>query len=316
VEEQEYIMQRRDMLAVTLMGGLSGATAWSAPRTKMTMQLDCGSIGVKATPPQALEYAKRYGFDSISADSGWLAGLPAEELQRFLAEMKSKQIVWGNAGLPVEFRKEEAEFRSGVAELKRRAPALQRAGVKRVTTWILPASDTMTYLENLKFQAKRLVECASILADYGCAFGLEYVGPKTAWTARRYPFVHSMREMRDLIAEIGKPNVGFVMDSWHWYTAGDTAEDLKTLKASEVISIDLNDAPSGVAWDQQVDSKREIPCATGVIQMATFLNGLNAVGCDAPARCEPFNAALRAMAPEQALETTATAMKKAFALIS
>ena len=141
-------MQRRDMLAVTLMGGLSGATAWSAPRTKMTMQLDCGSIGVKATPPQALEYAKRYGFDSISADSGWLAGLQADELQRFLAEMKSKQIVWGNAGLRVEFRKEEAEFRSGVAELKRRAPALQRAGVKRVTTWILPASDTMTYLEN------------------------------------------------------------------------------------------------------------------------------------------------------------------------
>lgn len=308
-------MNRREMLATTIAGGLSGTMAVGAPRTKMTMQLDCGSIGVKATPPQALEYAHRHGFDSVSADSGWLAGLNPDELQRFLAEMKAKKIVWGNAGLPVEFRKEEAEFRTGVAELKRRAPALQRAGVTRVTTWILPSSDTMSYVENLKFQARRLAECAAILADHGCRFGLEYVGPKTAWTARRYPFVHSMREMRELIAEIGKPNMGFVMDSWHWYTAGDKEEDLKTLKASEVVSIDLNDAPAGVAWDQQVDSKREVPCATGVIPMAVFMNGLNAIGCDAPARCEPFNAALRAMAAEEAVAATAAAMKKAFALI-
>ena len=53
-----------------------------------------------------------------------------------------------------------------------------------------------------------------------------------------------------------------------------------------------------------------------VIDIAGFLNALNSIGCDAPARCEPFNAPLRAMPPDQALQTTITAMRKAFALIA
>jgi sugar phosphate isomerase/epimerase len=125
-----------------------------------------------------------------------------------------------------------------------------------------------------------------------------------------------MREMKELIAEIGKPNVGMVLDTWHWYTAGETVADLKTLTNHDVVSIDMNDAPTGIPVDQQVDGRRELVCATGVIDIAGFLNALNSIGCDAPARCEPFNAALRAMPPDQALQTTITAMKKAFARIA
>ena len=121
--------------------------------------------------------------------------------------------------------------------------------------------------------------------------------------------------MKDLIAEIGQKNVGFLLDSWHWYTAGETVADLKTLTNNDVVSVDLNDAPAGLSLDQQKDSSRELPLATGVIDLAGFLNALNAFGCDAPVRCEPFNAPLRAMPPEQALKTTIDAMRKAFALI-
>jgi len=124
-----------------------------------------------------------------------------------------------------------------------------------------------------------------------------------------------MREMKELIGEIGRPNMGFVLDSWHWYTAGETIADLKTLANRDIVSIDLNDAPAGRSLDEQKDLERELPCATGVIDMSGFLNTLNELGCDAPARCEPFNAALRKMPPEEALAATAAAMKKAFSLI-
>ena len=46
-------------------------------------------------------------------------------------------------------------------------------------------------------------KCARVLRDHEQRFGLEYVGPKTSWTAKRYPFVHSMAETKELIAEIG-----------------------------------------------------------------------------------------------------------------
>lgn len=301
-------MTRRQMIA-------SGALLSMAASTRMRMQLDCGSIGVKAGVREALAYAARYGFGAISADSGWLARAPESEVRGVLDEMKEKGITWGQAGLPVEFRKGEDEFAAGLKELPGRAAALQKAGVDRVTTWVSPTHDELTYLENFKQHSRRLREMARILKDHGCRLGLEYVGPKTSWTARRYPFVHTMKEMKELIAGAGTGNIGFVLDSWHWYTAQETVADLKTLAASDVVSIDLNDAPAGIAVDQQKDNARELPCATGVIPVAAFLTALNSTGCDAPARCEPFNAALRAMAPDAALAATAAAMKKAFALI-
>jgi sugar phosphate isomerase/epimerase len=287
----------------------------AAPNRKMTIQLDCGSIGVKAGQPEALEHAKRHGFESVSADGGWLGSQPASAVNEFLAAMKQSGIVWGNAGMPVNFRTTDDEFRKGMADLPSRAAALQRAGVTRITTWISPTSDQLTFLENLKLHGARLREVARVLENHGLRFGLEYVGPKTSWSSRRYPFVHTMKEMKELIAEIGRPNMGMVLDSWHWYTANETLADLKTLTNRDIVSIDLNDAPAGRKLDEQKDSERELPCATGVIDIAGFMNTLNELGCDAPARCEPFNAPLRKMSPEEALAATAAAMKKAFGTI-
>lgn len=284
-------------------------------RTGMKIQLDCGSIGVKATQPEAVNHAIKFGFEAVTADSGWLASAAPAQRDELLARMKQAGLVWGQAGLPVDFRRGEEDFQKGLRALPERARALQQAGASRVTTWISPASDELTYIENFRLHARRLRAVAEVLGDQGCRLGLEYVGPKTSWSARRFPFIHTLREARELIAEIGRPNVGLVLDSWHWYTAGESVEDLRTLRASDVISIDLNDAPAGRTRDEQKDLERELPLATGVIPLADFLNTLNALGCDAPARCEPFNAALRALPPDQALAATIAAMKKAFALI-
>lgn len=305
-------INRRSFLSAA---AASPAFASLAPSTRMTVQLSAGSIGVKANQLEAIDYAQRYGFDVVDADSGYLSGLSAEAISGLLESMRAKKVGWGSSGLSVEFRRGEEDFAAGMKALPARAAALRKAGVTRVGTWISPAHDSLTYLENLKQHARRLREVATVLGDHGCRFGLEYVGPKTSWTARRYAFVHSLKECRELIAEIGRPNVGLVLDSWHWYTAGETLADLKTLTNDGIVSIDLNDAPQGLAVDQQVDSRRELPCSTGVIDMAGFLNTLHQLGCDAPARCEPFNAALRSLAPELALQATVHSMRKAFALI-
>jgi len=170
-------------------------------------------------------------------------------------------------------------------------------------------------MANLRIHARRLREAAGILKDHGIRFGLEYVGPKTSWSTRRYPFVHTMAEMKELMAEIDRPNVGFVLDSWHWYTAGETKKDLLTLRADQVVSVDLNDAPAGIPVDQQADGKRELPAATGVIDAASFLGALQAIGYDGPVRAEPFNDAVRKMPPAEALAATKAAIDKAFGQI-
>ena len=83
-----------------------------------------------------------------------------------------------------------------------------------------------------------------------------------------------------------------------------------------MVAVDLNDAPKGIPKDQQVDGRRELPCATGVIDVGAFLNALSRIGYDGPVRAEPFNEAVRQMTQDDACEAASRSLKKAFALIS
>ncbi len=289
-------------------------------RRKFTMNLSCGSIGVRADQLEAIRLADRFGFGSVDPSAGFLGRLSDDALAALLADMKAKNLVWGSAGLPVNFRGDAAAFREGMKQLPETAKTLRRAGVTRMGTWLTPCSRTMPYADNFRQHAQRLGEASKVLADCGLRFGMEYVGPKNSWTAAKYPFIHTLAQTKELIAAMGQHsnsqgNAGVVLDSWHWYNARETVDDLLALKNKDVVSCDLNDAPAGLPIDQQVDSRRELPCATGVIDLKAFLGALVKIGYDGPIRAEPFNAALRSMRPEEAVEATADAMKKAFGLI-
>lgn len=278
---------------------------------RMQLHLSCGALGIKANQRQAIDLAAAHGFDAVDADGKYLAGLADGELRDLLGYMESKKVAWAIGGLPVDIRANDEAFDASMAQLPANAHTLQRAGVRRVTTYVLPMSNTRPYLENFKFHAGRLRPAARILADSGIRIGLEYVAPKTLWASQRYPFVHTMAEMRELIAEIGQPNVGLVIDSWHWFHAGDSAADIAALRPSDIVSIDLNDAPKGVPKDQMVDGKRELPASTGVIDVAAFRGALEKIGFEGPVRVEPFNEAVRQMAPDQAADAAVRALHAA-----
>ena len=223
--------------------------------------------------------------------------------------------MWGSAGMPVEFRKDEQTFKTDLKAFPAQAKAMQDCGVTRFGTWLRPYHEELTYTQNFKQHARRLRECAKVVADHGQRFGLEYVGPKTLWASERHSFIHTMAETKDLLAEIHQSSMGFVLDSWHWYTAHESVDDLRTLTNKDIVACDLNDAPAGIEVDQQIDNQRELPSATGVINLKAFLGVLVELGYDGPIRSEPFNAKLNAMDNDAACAATAAAMKEAFALV-
>jgi sugar phosphate isomerase/epimerase len=300
-------------LAGTLLG--STARAAEAGKRKFTMDLRCGSIGVRADLREAVRLAGKFGFESVAPAEGELARISQTELEELLGLLKETHLVWGGAGMPVNFRADDDKFKADLAQLPEGAKALKRAGVSRASTWLSPSSNSLTYAANFRQHAVRLREIGKIYADAGIRFGLEYVGPKTSWTSGRYPFVHSMAEAKELIAEIGCPNVGLVLDSWHWYTAEETEADLLSLSGEDVVACDLNDAPAGIEVHQQMDLTRDLPCATGVIDLKTFLGALVEIGYDGPIRAEPFKKELQGLPAEEAVAQTAAAMKRAFALV-
>ncbi len=307
-------MHTRRVFVGAAMTGLAGRMALARSHG-MLLHLSCGALGIKASQTEAIDYAAKYGFDAVDADGRYLGGLSDSDLQRLIDDMKSKKIEWAIAGLPVDFRKDDSAFSNSFTTFPAYVTGLQRAGVKRVTTWLTPMSADTTYIQNFRRHSKRLRDVAKVLDDHGLRLGLEYVGPKTLWSAQRYQFVHTMAEMKDLIGEIALSNVGFVLDSWHWHMSGESKKDILSLSAKQVISVDLNDAPLGIPLDQQIDSKRELPAATGVINVHDFLGALEKIGYDGPVRAEPFNEAVRRMTPDEALRTTKAALDKAFAAI-
>jgi sugar phosphate isomerase/epimerase len=303
------------LAAAALEVPLPRSQGQDAPKRKMTIDLVGGAIGVSVSQKEAIELAAHHGFESVEANGSFLATLSADQRAELASDMKAKKLVFGAAGLPVEFRRGEDQFAQGLKGLAAFVTGLQAAGVTRVSTWLMPCHASLPYLRNFRQHAARLREVARVLLDHQVRLGLEYVGPKTSWTSQRYTFIHTMAEMKDLIAEIGTGNVGFLLDSWHWYHAGDTVEDLLTLTNKDVVAVDLNDAPAGVPKDQQSDGKRELPCATGVIDVAAFLNALNRIGYDGPVRAEPFNKALSVLTKDEACAATVKALRQAMALV-
>jgi sugar phosphate isomerase/epimerase len=312
-------MNRRDFVRST--SSFAALTALATPvhaapaARRMKIALVAGSIGVTAkTQREVSALAHRHKFEAVEPRGEELASASADQLAAILADLKAKDLAWAAAGLPVDFRKDDRTFRDSLAKLPRLAAGLQRASVTRMGAFLAPCHDQLTYRANFVQHATRLREVARVLKDHGLRLGLEYVGTQANLVAKKYPFVHTMAEARELIAEIGTGNVGLVLDTWHWWTAGDTEADLLALTNADVVSVDLNDAPKGIAREQQRDNERELPVATGVIDTATFVSALHRIGYDGPLRCEPFNKALNALDNDPACAATIAALRQAVAL--
>jgi len=318
-----FITRRRFMLATTAVSAAMSipktVSAWAEPsgttKRKFYSILSLGRIGFHASFPESVDLAAKYGFQGLDPDANYFASLDNDALKRLLDDLNKRNLKFGAAGLPVEFRKDKATFTGGLQKLPEVAATLQRAGIWRVSTWILPSNNDLTYEQNFHQHADRLRQCARILDDHGQKLGLEYVAPRTLLHSQKYPFIHTLSEMKKLLAAIGTKNLGIQFDSWHWFNAQETQKDLLTLRNSDVITVDLNDAPKGLTLGQYQDDHRELPSATGVIPVKPFLDALAQIGYDGPIQAEPFNDALKAMPIEQACAATAAAMKKSFALM-
>jgi len=275
-----------------------------------------GHIGVKANQQQALEYAIKYGFGGIAPSEGEFANKSAAEIGEWVALMKQKGIRYGAGGLPVEFRRDEAQFQKDMAQLPKRAALLKQLGVTRVATWITPGHNELTYLQNFKMLETRFREAAKVLKDNDIRLGLEFVGPRTSRERFRFPFACTQVDMMELVNAVGTGNVGLLLDSWHWYTSHGTVEELSRLSNKDIVHVHVNDAPSGIAVDKQMDTQRKLPVTTNVIDLKGFINALVKLGYDGPVECEPFDQELRKMDQAAIVQTTAESLNRLWGLIA
>ena len=284
-------------------------------RVKFYKNLGGGHIGLRANQQQALEYAVKYGFDSITPNLGEFENKSAAEIRQWIAMMKAKGIRYGSAGLPVQYRRDEDRFKTDLARLPKQAKVLKQLGVTRMATWITPGHRELTYLQNFKLHERRFREIAKVLKDSGIRLGLEFVGPRTSRMRSRFAFICTQHEAMELAEAIGTGNVGLLMDSWHWYTSHGTVDELLQLSNEDIVHVHVNDAPPDIPVDEQRDNRRRLPTITGVIDLKGFINALVKIGYDGPVECEPFDQELRAMPDPVKLQKTIDSLNRLWNLI-
>jgi sugar phosphate isomerase/epimerase len=281
----------------------------------MFRNLSPGAVGISGSMREVMELAREHGFAGIDLDVGEAMKIAEEtslgDVQQMLDDYALEP---GGFGLPVDFRRDEERFEEGLARLPAIAETAAALGCYRCPTWITPASDALPFDENFELHRRRLKRCAEVLGEYHIRLGLEFVGPKTSRAGRKHEFIWDMAGMLKLADAIGTGNVGLLLDCWHWYTSYGTLDDLKKLTNDDVVYVHVNDAPAGVAVDEQIDNVRRLPGETGVIDIAGFLQALDDIGYDGPVTPEPFVPSLREMGNEKAAQVVGESMAKIWSL--
>ena len=278
----------------------------------MFKNLNPGMIGIGASLPEALEMAVQYGFDGVDLSMPDVAERvrrkSIEEVRGLFARTGRRP---GNWGLPIDWFGSEEKWTEELASLRTCAALAREIGALRTTAVVMPWSDERDFDENYAFHVERLKPVAEILGEYGCRLGLEFIGPKTLRQNKKHEFIYTMDGMLALCRDLG-PDVGLLLDLWHWYTSRGAWEDLARLGNDDVVNVHVNDAPAGVPVDEQIDNRRCLPGETGVLDIGRFLGVLDAMGYDGPVTAEPFSARVNALSPQDALRETADAMHRAW----
>ena len=145
---------------------------------------------------------------------------------------------------------------------------------------------------------------ADIADDYGVKLCLEPVGaPKSS--------IKTVGETNSIIRELGKENVGIVVDAYNLYMAymDSRYEEIKLLNPDRIFAVHINNAD-----DTGPSLEARCLCDSGVIDLNAFLSELKEKGYDGMVSIEVFRPEYWKMKPEDliplAYETTKKVLKE------
>lgn len=259
----------------------------------MFLALNSVLISGRVKWPEFARLAAKTGFPGTDVALAPAMEAGAAATRDLLAQLNVKPAV---LDFPVEFRKDDAAFEAGLPKLKEAALFAAAIGCPRMVTYILSSSPIPKDELRRTYKA-RFTECARILAGSNVRLGLEFLGPLHIRKAFPNEFIWRMNEMLEFTKECG-PNVGLLLDVWHWHHAGATTEDILAAGREAIVHVHFNDAPN-LPPEQIRDNQRLLP-GEGVIDLAGFLRALQKIGYTDALSVEVFGRGLKDMPPEDA----------------
>ena len=251
--------------------------------------------------------AARYGFATVDLDPSGLIETRGVDGARELLERHGMGL--GSALLPVEWRADEERFRRDLVPLAGKLETAAALGAASFWTYLLPSvdEDPASYLAK---GTRRLRLCAELLEAFGFRLALEFLAPRDLRGRWKHPLLWSIGQTMDWIGAIDRPNLGLLLDSFHWHAAGHGVDDILRLRPNEVVHVHLGDAPD-IPIENLPDDDRLYP-GEGVIDLRGFLGALKNIGYKGIVAQEVLSPAPPKAPPEELLERSKKGFDRLF----
>jgi sugar phosphate isomerase/epimerase len=241
------------------------------------------SLGISGRDREVIELTLSHGFKGLDLDLVDLAEQVASQgMERASRLITSSRLKIGSFPLPVRLDADPEGYQADLERLPALAQIAEQMHCTRATATIEPGSDVRPYHQNFELYCRRIVEVAGLLAARKIRLGLGFLAPIACREGRAFQFIQSFDELLLLLRSINAPNVGVVLDTWHWHVGGGKIESIRSLDSDKLVSVVLSDAVGdSTPHDARLESRR-LPGEGGVIDNVAVLATLAELRYDGP----------------------------------
>jgi len=190
--------------------------------------------------PDFVRLAGKVGYGAVDVNLAAAFKDGVEATRNLFAEARVKPAI---ANLPLQFlTPDEAAFQDGLARLDSYAKFCAAIGLSRMMAVLSPGSPVPKD-ERHKLVKARLAPIAEILAASNVRLGLEFLGVLAFRTGARAPhqYIWTLKDTVALATEVA-PNIGVVLDIWHWHHSSGTVADIVATPKSRIVHLHVSDA--------------------------------------------------------------------------
>jgi sugar phosphate isomerase/epimerase len=224
-----------------------------------------------------IRLAREAGYDALELHTDKLDRYIASNLgAEYLAEKLEEHGILAS-GIDIIGAVETQDTKAFAAILEKTKMLCVFANVIGCKTIQLNAFSELEHcseLEQIKLTAKNIAQICDIGLEHGIRFQLE----AAAWTP-----IHTLEQCQNLLEEVDLPNLGLVIDFWHfWAARGATPEQLRVLDPSLIYAVHISDGFRPELAAPWVDETllRDVLVGDGEIPIQDWVDAVQATGFD------------------------------------
>lgn len=243
--------------------------------------LTCFNTATSGSYPlaQVVDLLGKYHFDGVEIDTGRLE----EYLQTGSVEDLRRQLDRNRVAAAALMAFPFVAFgdRSGqLASLERWCPVAQQLGAPAMLCFVgdgPPAG--MSHDQMVEISASAAADYAAVAAKSGVKIALEPIGGLA--------FMGGPEDALAVVARCGRPNVGIMMDTFHYYKSGVSLDRIAAVPVEQMLIVHINDSPDKPK--AELHDGMRVYCGLGDIPLVEELRILRDKGYQGHLSVEIFN---------------------------